>query len=46
MMHMRSMPTLRFSKNGGKSWYKSQLVADAMCDYSAMVDGLIIKTTE
>lgn len=41
MRSMRSMPTLRFSKNGGRTW-KTQLVADSFADYSAIVNGALI----
>eukprot|EP00746_Dinoflagellata_sp_MGD_P127662 gnl/MRDRNA2_/MRDRNA2_62182_c0_seq1.p1 gnl/MRDRNA2_/MRDRNA2_62182_c0~~gnl/MRDRNA2_/MRDRNA2_62182_c0_seq1.p1 ORF type:complete len:490 (+),score=59.00 gnl/MRDRNA2_/MRDRNA2_62182_c0_seq1:103-1470(+) len=41
MRAARSMPTLRFSHDGGHTW-KSQLVADSFADYSSIVNGELI----
>ena len=43
MRHMRNQPTLRFSTNGGRTWPTSVLVADAFADYSAIVNGPLLR---
>eukprot|EP00854_Cymbomonas_tetramitiformis_P005518 gene5518-6692_t len=46
-MHtMRNLPTLRFSDDGGLTWRKSVMVADSFADYSAIVNGALIRTFE
>jgi sialidase-1 len=41
MHHMRSMPTLRFSHDGGRTWDRSELLADSFAGYSSIVNGAI-----
>ena len=43
MQAMRSMPALRFSADGGRTWAKTIPVGDTFVDYSAIVNGALIK---
>ena len=43
MRTMRSLPTLRFSHDGGRTWARSQLVADSFAGYSAIVNGALVR---
>lgn len=43
MRHARNQPTLRFSADGGKTWPTSVLVADSFADYSAIVNGPLLR---
>ena len=43
MQAMRSMPALRFSADGGRTWAKTIPVGDTFVDYSAIVNGALVK---
>ena len=42
MAKSRSKLTIKFSKDGAKTWGKKQLLADRMTDYTSLVQGALV----